>query len=218
MMVSGRDVNCDAARPPTRPGPEIASRLRETDQHVAGTAAPPEAGASGETPEEGGAPYLFGDLLALARADWVRRMAAAVADSGYPDYRPTDAAIMRLLVRRGGAAISRIGEPLGVSRQAARKLVDGLEQRGYAYEARDEHDARSVKVALTPAGQAYAGAVIGAVHALNREVAERVGADDLVVADAVLRATITAEGLRTVAAHIASPTPGPGGRRGCETS
>jgi DNA-binding MarR family transcriptional regulator len=145
-------------------------------------------------------------------------MAAAVADSGYPDYRPTDAAIMRLLVRRGGAAISRIGEPLGVSRQAARKLVDGLEQRGYAYEARDEHDARSVKVALTPAGQAYAGAVIRAVHALNREVAERVGADDLVVADAVLRATITAEGLRTVAAHIASPTPGPGGRRGCETS
>jgi len=160
-------------------------------------------------PTEQVAPYLFGDLLALAGADWVRRMGGAVAEHGYSDYRTTDAALMRLLLRRGAITISRIGSPLGVSRQAARKLVDGLEQRGYASEARDEHDARSVKITLTPAGEAYGRAVVAAIHVLNRELAERVGADELAAADTVLRSTILDEGARAVAARIAPPSPGP---------
>jgi len=173
----------------------------------AGVATGP-GGLADETRPEQGAPYLFGDLLALARADWVRRMAGAVAERGYRDYRPSDAALMRLLLRRSTIAISRIGSPLGVTRQAARKLVDGLEQRGYASEARDQHDARSVKVTLTPAGEAYARAVVAAVEALNRELAERVGVAELAVADAVLRATILDEGARVVAARIPPPSHG----------
>ena len=96
--------------------------------------------------------YLFGDLLALARLAWVRRMAQGVADLGYSDYRRSDAALLRLLRRRGPVPLSGIGARLGVTRQAARKAVSGLEQRGYAAERRDDHDARIVRVALTPAG------------------------------------------------------------------
>jgi DNA-binding MarR family transcriptional regulator len=167
------------------------------------------------------APYLFGDLLAFARADWVRLIPGAVAERGYRDYRPTDAALTRLLWRRRGVTISRIGSSLGVSRQAARKLVDGLEQRGYASEARDERDARSVKATLMPTGEAYARAVVDAVHVLNHGLAERVGSEELASADTALRASIFDEGARVVAARIAPPPSRPKSRaraRGKSTS
>jgi DNA-binding MarR family transcriptional regulator len=134
--------------------------------------------------------YPFGDLLALARLDWVARMASEVAAAGHPGYRPTDAALVRLLRRRGSASIGAIGARLGVTRQAARKLVDGLERRGLAGEARDPADTRTINVSLTPAGEAYAAVVVAVIEQLNLELARRVGAADLAAADRVLRAAI----------------------------
>jgi DNA-binding MarR family transcriptional regulator len=154
--------------------------------------------------EDGESPYLFGDLLALARANWVRKMAEGLADLGYLDYRRTDAALLRLLRRRGPVAIGTIGTRLGISRQAARKLVDGLKQRGYCSEARDENDGRVVKVTLTPTGSAYAAAVTEVVHRLNRELVGRVSHDQLVAADAVLRATF-GDNAPAVAARLPPP-------------
>lgn len=150
-------------------------------------------------------PYLFGDLLALARLHWIRAMAAGLAERGYPDYRATDAVLVRLLRRRGSATITRIGDRLGITRQAARKLVDGLERRGYAAEERDPSDSRSINVRLTPAGEAYAAAVVAVLEHLNRELAVRVDAADLAAADAVLRATLVTEEARASAARIARP-------------
>jgi DNA-binding MarR family transcriptional regulator len=160
-------------------------------------------GEASEHTTRGEAPYLFGDLLALARAHWVRRMAAAVAELGYTDYRRTDAALVRLL-RRGPIAIGGIGGGLGVSRQAARKLVDGLAQRGYSAEVRDENDARVVVVRLTAAGEAYASAVIEVVQRLNRELVGRVSRDELVAADTVLRATFGNDA-QAYLAHLRPP-------------
>jgi DNA-binding MarR family transcriptional regulator len=150
-------------------------------------------------------PYLFGDLLALARAQWIRRMAEGLAEAGYPDYRATDAVLVRLLRRRGSVTIGRLGVRLGITRQAARKLVDRLERRGYASEARDQEDARSVKVRLTADGERYADAVIALVHTLNRELAERVTSDELATADAVLRATISDPDSRAAADRVVPP-------------
>jgi DNA-binding MarR family transcriptional regulator len=179
-----------------------------------------DSGGNG-APETPARPYHFGDLLALARAHWIRRMSAGLAELGYRDYRATDAIITRLLGRRGSVTISEIGVRLGVTRQAARKLVDALERRGYATEARDHHDARSVKITLTPAGESYASAVVAVIHALNHELAARVSADDLAAADTVLRASITSREARAVADRIAPPRRGaspetddPGARTG----
>lgn len=149
--------------------------------------------------------YLFGDLLALARAQWIRSMAAGVAALGYDDYRPTDAVLVRLLRRRGPMPIGRIGERLGITRQGARKLLDGLERRGYAAAARDESDARVVKVGLTSAGDAYAEAVIAVLDRLNRELAARVDRDDLAIADAVLRASIADPAARAAMGRLVAP-------------
>jgi DNA-binding MarR family transcriptional regulator len=160
------------------------------------------------TEQEAAPPYLFGDLLALARAHWVARMADGVEALGYPGYRPTDALLVRLLLRREPLTITQLAARLGVTRQAARKLVDGLERRGFAREARDPHDARALRVTLTPGGKRYGAAVVAVIHRLNRELGERVGADELSAADSVLRATITDPGTRARADRIVKPLRG----------
>lgn len=134
-------------------------------------------------------PYLFGDLLALARASWVVQMGAALSDRGYTGYRRTDAWVMRRLLV-GPLAVTQVGTLLGVTRQAGRKVVDGLLDRGYAATESDAQDRRRVNVILTPAGHAYADSVVEVVGSLNRELADRVDPGDLEGADRVLRAVL----------------------------
>jgi DNA-binding MarR family transcriptional regulator len=152
-------------------------------------------------------PYRFGDMLALARQSWVHRMAAELAARGFPDYRLTDAATLRRL-RRGPASVGQLGVPIGVTRQAARKIARGLEDRGYASTRADADDARKLNVILTSAGRAYADAIIEVIAELNRAVAARVAADQLAAADAVLRASIDDESVARLAAYISPPPSG----------
>lgn len=151
--------------------------------------------------------YPFGDLLALARQSWVGQMADGLRAMGYRDYRRSDAAAVRLLAR-GPASIGRLGEVLGVTRQAARKVVDGLERRGFAATARDDRDARQVNVFLTPEGAAYAEAVVAVIGRLNRDLVRRVDPADLAGADAVLRAVLADDRARRLAGCLARAAPG----------
>jgi DNA-binding MarR family transcriptional regulator len=111
--------------------------------------------------------YRFGDLVALARQSWLYQMTSRLERLGYAGYRRGDVAVMRMLLR-GPLPVGRLGAVLGVTRQAARKVADGLEQRGYATTQRGSRDARQVNVTLTPAGRDYAGAVIALTEELNR--------------------------------------------------
>ncbi|HTW13260.1 MAG TPA: MarR family transcriptional regulator [Solirubrobacteraceae bacterium] len=155
-------------------------------------------------PEKSTDPYLFGDLLALARQSWVRQMASRLERAGYSDYRRSDAAALRILSDRA-VPVGRLGEVLGVSRQAARKLAEALVDRGFARLARDADDARKLNVTLTDAGAAYAAAIRETIRELNRELAERVAAADLEAADRVLRAALTGPGERRRAEALVKP-------------
>ncbi len=148
--------------------------------------------------------YPFGDLLALARQSWLGEMADRLAELGYHDYRRSDAAVTRLL-RRGPASIGRLGTVLGVTRQAAKKVADGLRQRGFATTERDPRDSRQHNVILTQAGQDYAQAVSEVIGQLNREVSERVSPAQLAAADAVLRAALFTDGARRRAQRLPPP-------------
>lgn len=148
--------------------------------------------------------YRFGDLLALAREYWVRTMAERLAEAGYEDYRRSDASLVRLL-SAGPCPIGRTAAALSVTRQTARKLVAGLERRGYAYTAAHEHDARQVNVHLTGRGHAYADAITATIDTLNRTLSERVDPAQLVAADAVLRATLPNEDARERARRLVPP-------------
>jgi DNA-binding MarR family transcriptional regulator len=132
-------------------------------------------------------PYRFGNLLALARRSWIEQVGERMQEAGFPGYRRSDAGILGLLLQQP-LAIGQLGEALGVSRQAARQLADGLVERGYASFGIDQADSRRTLVVLTPSGTAYGRAIWMAQDALNETVRNRVSEADLAAADAVLRA------------------------------
>jgi len=156
--------------------------------------------------EESTPAYRFGDLIALARQSWLGQMTSRLESLGYAGYRRGDAAVMRMLLR-GPLPVGRLGAALGISRQAARKVADVLEQRGYATTERDSRDTRQLNVTLTPVGRDYARAVSAVTDDLNREVAARVTPAELAAADAALRAALFDDS----AAYRASQLPGPSG-------
>lgn len=145
-------------------------------------------------PEKSTAPLAFGDLLALARRSWVRQMALRLERLGYQDYRRSDAALLRLL-RRGPIPIGRIGPVLDVTRQGARKAVDGLSERNYARTARDRIDSRRLNVMLTSKGEAYAQAIVEVIDELNLELSQKVDPAQLSAAEVVLRSVAKGEDL-----------------------
>jgi DNA-binding MarR family transcriptional regulator len=149
-------------------------------------------------------PYRFGDLLALARQSWIRQMAGELADRGFTDYRIADAAVMRRL-RPRPVSVGQLGADLGVTRQAARKMVRGLEDRGYASTQPDDDDARKLNVILTASGHAYARAITEVIARLNRALAAKVTPEQLAAADAVLRVSIEDEQAAWRAGRIPPP-------------
>jgi len=155
-------------------------------------------------PAESTGTYRFGDLLALTRQSWLGQMNDRLQRLGYADYRRSDAAALRTLFR-GPLPVGRLGTVLGVTRQAARKVADGLEQRGFATTERDSLDTRQLNVTLTPAGQDYARAITAVIEELNREVARRVSPAQLAGADAVLRAALFDDSARQRAGRVPRP-------------
>jgi DNA-binding MarR family transcriptional regulator len=153
---------------------------------------------------ESTAAYRFGDLVALARLSWVGEVTSRLERLGYTGFRRGDAAVMRMLWR-GPLPVGRLGASLSVTRQAARKIADALEQRGYATTERDSRDTRQLNVSLTPAGRDYARAVIAITEELNRDVAGRVSPDQLAAADIVLRAALFDDSARQRASQLPPP-------------
>ena len=154
--------------------------------------------------------YRFGDLVALARLSWVGEVTSRLERLGYAGFRRGDSAAMRALAR-GPLPVGRLGAGLGVTRQAARKIADALEQRGYATTERDPRDTRQLNVTLTPAGRDYGRAVIAVTEELNREVAGRVSPAQLAAADAVLRAALFDDTARQRASQLPPPPVQPPG-------
>jgi DNA-binding MarR family transcriptional regulator len=128
---------------------------------------------------------LFGDLLAQARERWIRAMAQRLGALGFHDYRRSDPLVMRSL-RSGEVGLGSLGVTLGVTRQAARKVVNGLVERGYARVTTSTADSRRRLVTLTPRGHDYLAAVVATLRALHDEVVENVDAQQLAAAYSVL--------------------------------
>jgi DNA-binding MarR family transcriptional regulator len=152
-------------------------------------------------------PYRFGNLLALARRSWIEQVRERMQEAGFPGYRRTDAGMLGFLLPRP-LAIGQLGEALGISRQAARQLTDGLVERGYATFGTDPDDARRTLVVLTPSGRSYGRAIWAAQDALNETVRSRVNETDLAAADAVLRAVFPDDKARQQADERLPPPAG----------
>lgn len=89
---------------------------------------------------------LFGGFRAI-----IDELHAELARRGHPQMRPAHGFAMQA-IGLDGATASEVGRRLGVSKQAAGKTVDRLEQLGYAERVDDPGDGRRKIVRLTPHG------------------------------------------------------------------
>ena len=76
---------------------------------------------------------------------------AELARRGHPDMRPAHGFALQA-IGFGGATATDTGRRLGVSKQAAGKTIDRLEELGYVHRSGDDTDRRRKLARLTPRG------------------------------------------------------------------
>ncbi|GAA1238352.1 MarR family winged helix-turn-helix transcriptional regulator [Oryzihumus leptocrescens] len=89
---------------------------------------------------------LFAGFRAL-----IDQLHERLAEQGHPDLRPSHGFAMQAIGRQGASA-SEVGRRLGVSKQAAGKTIERLEDLGYVARVDDPVDARRRLVRLTDRG------------------------------------------------------------------
>ncbi|MFF0248756.1 MarR family winged helix-turn-helix transcriptional regulator [Streptosporangium sandarakinum] len=76
---------------------------------------------------------------------------AELARQGHPDMRPMHGFVLQA-IGHGGTTAADLGRILGISKQAAGKTIDTLQNLGYVERGHDPGDARRKVVRLTPRG------------------------------------------------------------------
>jgi DNA-binding MarR family transcriptional regulator len=89
---------------------------------------------------------LFGGFRSI-----IDELHAELARRGHPDLRPAHGFALQAVGVRGATA-TEAGRRLGISKQAAGKTIDRLEELGYVYKAGDDQDRRRKLVRITPRG------------------------------------------------------------------
>jgi len=114
-------------------------------------------------------------LLLEARRALASELDADLADRGYPDLRPADAALFLTIDRRSGSRVTDLAAGSGVTKQAMMSLVDELEDRGYVRRVPDTSDGRAKLVRLTAHGRRATTECRRAVQALEQRTRRRLG-------------------------------------------
>ena len=106
-------------------------------------------------PSAGGGPTTYGFELPLLLFGGFRsvidELHAELARRGHPDLRPAHGFALQAIGLRGATA-TEAGRRLGISKQAAGKTIDRLEELGYVQRAGDDQDRRRKLVRITPRG------------------------------------------------------------------
>ncbi|HLK00805.1 MAG TPA: MarR family winged helix-turn-helix transcriptional regulator [Streptosporangiaceae bacterium] len=90
-------------------------------------------------------------LLFAGFREIIDELHAELAKRGHPDIRPAHGFALQA-IGTGGATAAEAGRRLGISKQAAGKTVERLEELGYVCRAGDDADRRRKLVRLTPRG------------------------------------------------------------------
>lgn len=133
---------------------------------------------------------LFGGFRSV-----IDELHAELARRGHPDLRPAHGFAMQA-IGMAGATATETGRRLGISKQAAGKTIDRLEELGYVHRAEDRADRRRKLVRLTPTGIAALESSAMIFNDIRARWAGDLGADRLAVLESSLREMVPGDTLR----------------------
>jgi DNA-binding MarR family transcriptional regulator len=137
---AGTSNPAETSKPAGTSNPAETSKPAEAGE-PAGTGEPAEAAYGFELPL-----LLFGGFRSI-----IDELHAELARRGHPDLRPAHGFALQAIGLRGATA-TEAGRRLGISKQAAGKTIDRLEELGYVQKAGDAQDRRRKLVRITPRG------------------------------------------------------------------
>jgi len=115
----------------------------------------------------------LGILLTLALRSFVDRLHNGLDDAGFEDVRPAFGVVFRAL-KDGPLTLTELAGQLGVSKQAAAKVVSEMEAKSLLFRAPSGSDGRAKELALTDRGRramATAVSIGGSIEASLRTAA-----------------------------------------------
>jgi DNA-binding MarR family transcriptional regulator len=130
---------------------------------------------------------LFGGFRSV-----IDELHAELARRGHPDLRPAHGFAMQA-IGMAGATATETGRRLGISKQAAGKTIDRLEELGYAHRAEDRADRRRKLVRLTPKGIAALESSAMIFNDIRARWAGELGADRLAALESSLREMVPSD-------------------------
>jgi len=113
------------------------------------------------------------------------RLGAAVERAGVPDMRTPYGFVVRALADRD-RTLTEVASLLAVSKQAAIKVIDEMEQRGFLERHADPSDRRVKLLRLTAKGRRVRAAALTESRTLERELRRSMGAAPVDAMRAVL--------------------------------
>lgn len=130
--------------------------------------------------------------LLLAFQVIIDELHAELARDGHPHMRPMHGFVFQAIGPDGTTAVE-LGRRLGVSKQAAAKMVESLERTGYVERTADPADARRKIVRLTPHGVDALARPARIFDRIRDDWVRRLGADRVRSLEDALRAMTPAE-------------------------
>jgi DNA-binding MarR family transcriptional regulator len=120
----------------------------------------------------------LGRLLAMALAAVIDELHERLADAGWPRVRPMWGFVL-LALRDRPRNIGEVGELLGVTKQAAAKVVASLVDEGLVERREDPGDRRVAVLGLTPDGDRFLADAEAAYQAIEDGWAQVAGRRDV---------------------------------------
>jgi DNA-binding MarR family transcriptional regulator len=133
---------------------------------------------------------LFGGFRSI-----VDELHAELARRGHPEVRPAHGFALQA-IGLGGATAAETGRRLGISKQAAGKTIDRLEELGYVQRSGDDTDRRRKLARLTPRGLEVLALSAMIFDDIRARWAAAVGAARLAELEAGLRTMVPGDTFR----------------------
>ncbi len=118
---------------------------------------------------------MLGAALRRAWVGYQQRLDAEMAAAGFGDRGFPDGRVLRMCAGPSGTSISDVSRRLGITRQGAAKIVNGLRDRGYVAVSPSPTSGREKLVTLTPRALDYLAAHRKAARTVERRVRKELG-------------------------------------------